>query len=194
MWHLNRERHKHHQPLCKWLQQNCSPCKECKTHVILMLRICYKIPGTKYRRQLGNMTRRLGDRNQVILGERVQGTVRAIQNTRVFLTETWVVADVLEEGGQHVLYSDACRYEVGAVHSLKREHFKTRGIYCWSRKLQCAEMRDPISNRELLAIWDTMVSWYCQLHSDIDFTVQMDHISLWHILTNIDSQHAKWSM
>jgi len=43
-----------------------------------------------------NATRRLGDGYRVILCQRVRGSVtavRAVQNTRVFLTETRVVAD-----------------------------------------------------------------------------------------------------
>ena len=46
-----------------------------------------------------NTTRRLGEGKRVILRHRVQGSVRAVravQNTRVFLTETRVVADVPE--------------------------------------------------------------------------------------------------
>ena len=45
---------------------------------------------------LYNATRRLGDRQRVILRQRVRGSVRAIRavwNTRVFQTETRVVAD-----------------------------------------------------------------------------------------------------
>jgi hypothetical protein len=46
---------------------------------------------------LCNATRRLGDRQRVILRQRVRGSVRAVRavwNTRVFQTETRVVADV----------------------------------------------------------------------------------------------------
>jgi len=45
---------------------------------------------------LCNATRRLGDRQRVILRQRVRGSVRAVRavrNTRVFQTETRVVAD-----------------------------------------------------------------------------------------------------
>jgi len=45
---------------------------------------------------LCNATRRLGDRQHVILRQRVRGSVRAVRavrNTRVFQTETRVVAD-----------------------------------------------------------------------------------------------------
>jgi hypothetical protein len=45
---------------------------------------------------LCNATRRLGDGQLVILRQRLQGSVRAVRavrNTRVFQTETWVVAD-----------------------------------------------------------------------------------------------------
>jgi len=47
---------------------------------------------------LCNATRRLGDALRVILRERARGSVRAVRavrNTRVFLTETRVVADEL---------------------------------------------------------------------------------------------------
>jgi len=50
---------------------------------------------------LSNATRRLGDGQRVILRQRVRGSVRAVRavrNTRVFLTETRVVADA-EDGG-----------------------------------------------------------------------------------------------
>jgi hypothetical protein len=46
---------------------------------------------------LCNATRRLGDGVRVILHQRVRGivrAVRAVRNTREFLTETSVVADV----------------------------------------------------------------------------------------------------
>jgi len=46
---------------------------------------------------LCNTTRRLGDGQHLILHQRVRGSVRAVRavrNTRVFLTETRVVADV----------------------------------------------------------------------------------------------------
>jgi hypothetical protein len=45
---------------------------------------------------LCNATRRLGDGKHVILHQRVRGSVRAVRavrNTRVFLTETRVVVD-----------------------------------------------------------------------------------------------------
>jgi len=47
---------------------------------------------------LCNATHRLGDGKRVILRQRVRGSVRAIRairNTPVYLTETWVVADKL---------------------------------------------------------------------------------------------------
>jgi hypothetical protein len=47
---------------------------------------------------LCNATRRLGDRQRVILRQRVRGSVsavRAVRNTQVFQTETRVVADVV---------------------------------------------------------------------------------------------------
>jgi hypothetical protein len=49
---------------------------------------------------LCNATRRLGDGKRVILRQRVRGSVRAVravQNTRVFQTETRFVADVVTE-------------------------------------------------------------------------------------------------
>ena len=39
MWWSTKERHTHCQALCKLLQHNCSPCEECNTHVVLMVRI-----------------------------------------------------------------------------------------------------------------------------------------------------------
>jgi len=48
---------------------------------------------------LCNATRRLGDRKRVILCQRVRGSVRAVravQNTRVFQTETRFVADATD--------------------------------------------------------------------------------------------------
>jgi len=50
----------------------------------------------KYRRYVCNATRYLGEVYREILHQRVRGSVRAIRavrNTRVFLTETSVVAD-----------------------------------------------------------------------------------------------------
>jgi hypothetical protein len=47
-------------------------------------------------REVCNATGRLGDGSQLIVHQRVRGSIRAIMaitNTRVFLTETWFVAD-----------------------------------------------------------------------------------------------------
>jgi hypothetical protein len=53
-------------------------------------------------REVCNATRRLGDRSRLILRQRVRGSaraVRAVRNTRVFQTETSVVADVVSRPG-----------------------------------------------------------------------------------------------
>jgi len=50
-------------------------------------------------REVCNATRRLGDWSRLILHQRVRGyarAVRAVRNTRVFPTETRVVADEVE--------------------------------------------------------------------------------------------------
>jgi len=50
-------------------------------------------------REVCNATRRLGDGSRLILRQRVRGSVRAVRavrNTRVFQTETGVVADVTD--------------------------------------------------------------------------------------------------
>jgi hypothetical protein len=54
-------------------------------------------------REVCNETCRLGDMSRLILRPRVRGSaraVRAVRNTRVFQTETRVVADVLETVGE----------------------------------------------------------------------------------------------
>jgi hypothetical protein len=126
MWLSAEERHKHRQALCKWLLHNCNPCEECNIRVVPMVRIRHHIPDAKQRkpdagaasviynatrcknkrhgiiaaaREVCNATRRLGDGSRLILRQRVRGSaraVRAIRNTRVFQTETRVVADVLD--------------------------------------------------------------------------------------------------
>jgi hypothetical protein len=53
-------------------------------------------------REVSNATQRLGDVSCLILRQRVRGSVRAVRNTQVFLTETRFVAD---EG--HPLDDDA---------------------------------------------------------------------------------------
>jgi len=56
---------------------------------------------------LCNATRRLGDRKRVILRRRIRGSVkavRAIRNTRVFQTETRVVADGAPALTSHCIY------------------------------------------------------------------------------------------
>ena len=82
MWLSAEERRKHRQDLCKQLQHSCTPWEECNTHVVLMVHIRHhKV-------------------QEEILRQRVQGSVRAIRaihNTRVFLTETRVVADVVRK-------------------------------------------------------------------------------------------------
>jgi len=126
MWQSAEERHNHRQALCKRLLHNCNPCEECNIRVVLMVRIRHHIPDAKYRkpdagaasviynatrrknkrhgiiaaaREVCNATRRLGDGSRLILRQRVRGSaraVRAVRNTRVFQTETRVVADVAE--------------------------------------------------------------------------------------------------
>jgi len=124
MWLSAEERHKHRQVLCKWLLHNCNPCEESNICVVLMLHIRHHILDTKYRkpdataasiiynvtrrnnsrhgiiaaaREICNATRRLGDGSCAIHCQRVWGSVRAVRavwNTRVFQTETTVIADV----------------------------------------------------------------------------------------------------
>jgi hypothetical protein len=126
MWLSAEERHNHRQAFCKWPLDNCNPCEECHIRVVPMVRIRYHIPDSKYRkpeagaasviyyatrrknmrhgiiaaaREVCNATRRLGDRSRLILRQRVRRSARpgrAVRNTRVFQTETRVVADVLE--------------------------------------------------------------------------------------------------
>jgi hypothetical protein len=123
LWLSAEERHKDRQMLCKWLLDNCNPCEEYIIRVVLMVRIHYHSPDAKERkpdagatsviykamrrknkrhgiiasgREVCNSTRCLGDRSRLILHQRVWGSARAvsaIQNTRVFQTETRVVAD-----------------------------------------------------------------------------------------------------
>jgi len=117
MWHSAAERH-------KWLQCNRCPCTECNRHVVLMVRIRHHIPNAMYRKgdsgaasvngiiynatgcktmkhgmkvaagEVSKATPHLCDGSCVILHHRVRGFVRAIRNTRVFLTETRFVAVV----------------------------------------------------------------------------------------------------
>ena len=92
MWLSAEERHKHCQLLCKWLQHNCIPCKQCNTRVVLMV----GIPGKKEWKKVCNATHCQGDGKCVILRQRVRGSirpVRAVRNPRVFQMEPRVVAD-----------------------------------------------------------------------------------------------------
>jgi len=45
MWLSAEARHKHRQALGKWLHQNCRPCEEGITGVVVMVSICHRIPG-----------------------------------------------------------------------------------------------------------------------------------------------------
>jgi len=84
----------HCQALCQRLEYNCSPCEECNTCVLLMVRKRHHT-AMEY---VCNMTRRLGDAQRVILRQRVRGSVRAVRavrNTLVFLTEIRVLAEDL---------------------------------------------------------------------------------------------------
>ena len=71
---------------------------------------------------LCNVTRRLGDVKRVTLHQRVRGSiraVRAVQNTRVFLTETRVVADVFAQTGEPLLWMvhpEVCHARFHKVH------------------------------------------------------------------------------
>jgi hypothetical protein len=123
MWLSAEERHKHCEVLCKWLLHNSNPCEECNICVVLMVCIRHHIPDAMERRpdagvasiiynvthrsnkrhgiiaaarEVCNATRRLGDGSRLILRHKVLGSarsVRAVRNTRVFQTETRVVAD-----------------------------------------------------------------------------------------------------
>jgi hypothetical protein len=92
---------------------------------------------------LCNATRRLGDRQRVILRQRVRGSiraVRAVRNTRVFQTETWVVADVdasktLEADFNiptiHVMchwVEQICRYRALQQYSAERHEYAHKTI------------------------------------------------------------------
>ena len=100
----------HRQALCQRLQHNCSPCEECNTRVLLMVRKRHH----KVMEYVCNATRRLGDGQRVILRQRVRGSVRAVRavrNTRVFLTEIRVVADETNchlSPVIHLLRSNSC--------------------------------------------------------------------------------------
>jgi hypothetical protein len=80
---------------------NCdSTCSQTLTGLSLSL------PGAV----LCNTTRRLGDRQRVILRQRVRGSVRAVRavrNTRVLQTETRVVVDMIN-CGSHRGSPEAC--------------------------------------------------------------------------------------
>jgi hypothetical protein len=123
-WLSTEERHKPHQAFCKWLMHNCNPCEECNIRVVPMVHMRHHIPHAVYRkpdaatasviynmthrknlrqcmiaaaREVCNTTRRIGDMSYQIPLQSVQGSaraVRAVRNTRVFRTETRVVADV----------------------------------------------------------------------------------------------------
>jgi hypothetical protein len=125
MWLSAKEKHKHHQVLCKWLLHNCNPGEECYILVVLMVGIHHHIPEAKYRkphtsigsviykaigrnnkrhgiiaatREVYKATCRLGDGSRLILRQRVPGSgraIRAVRNTRVFQMETRVVADAM---------------------------------------------------------------------------------------------------
>ena len=47
MWLSAKDRHKHCQPLCKWLLHNSNTCKEFNIRDIQMVRICHHIPDPK---------------------------------------------------------------------------------------------------------------------------------------------------
>jgi hypothetical protein len=124
MWLSAEERHTHRQALCRWLLHNCNPCEESNILVILMVRIRQHIPEAKQRKpdagaasiiynapccknkrhgiiaaalEVCNATDRLGDGSHLILSQRVRGSPRAVRvvwDTRVFQTDTRVIADV----------------------------------------------------------------------------------------------------
>jgi len=97
---------------------------------------------------LCNATRRLGDRQREILRQRVRGSVRAIRavrNTRVFQTETRVVADESRAWWSLLnLYIQMC-----AVPSLHQSSETIDTIYCSSTTAQgthsygCSQIRKP---------------------------------------------------
>jgi len=96
VWHMTGARHTHRQALCKLLKHNFSPCEECNKHVILMVRTSHHMSSAKYMRYVCNATLRQGDKERVILRQRVRGSVRAVRGVRnipVFLTETTAAAD-----------------------------------------------------------------------------------------------------
>ena len=96
MWYMAGARLLHRKVLCEWLRHNGSPCDECNTHVVLMLRIRHSILGATYKRYVCNATRCFGEGKHLILRQRVRGSitaVRVIRNAWTFLMETGLVAD-----------------------------------------------------------------------------------------------------
>jgi hypothetical protein len=62
-----------------------------------MVHICHRLPSANYTRYLCNVTRHPGSGKRIILRQRIWGSVKALRvdrNTLVFLTETWLVADL----------------------------------------------------------------------------------------------------
>jgi hypothetical protein len=72
-------------------------------------------------REVYNATRRFGDGSRLMLGQRVRGSVKAVRaarNTRVFQTETRVVADAIALHGT-LTASLSLRCQVSSQDTLK---------------------------------------------------------------------------
>lgn len=96
------ERKNHRQALTGQRQHSCSPCEESNTYVVLI--VC--TPSEKFWRWVHNATGRLCEGKSLIRCQKVRGTIRAVKAvwyTRVFQTETMVVADVMSEDSVHLL-------------------------------------------------------------------------------------------
>jgi len=123
MWLSAEERHENRPALGKQQHHSYNPCEEYNIHVVLIMSIRHHIQDGKSwkadagaasvifnatchknmrhgiiaaARKVCNATHHLGDGSCLILRQSVRGSdraVRAVWNTRVFQTETRVVAD-----------------------------------------------------------------------------------------------------
>lgn len=118
----------------------------------------------------------------------------AFGQLKVALTEAPVLS-MPDFKRQFILTCDASDVAIGSVLSQVFDGDKLdRPIAFYSRKLSSTETRYPTHEREMLAIYDSVLHFRCYLESDQTFLVQTDHASLRFMKeqSRLSRRIAKW--
>ena len=134
------------------------------------------------------LTKMLKKGAKVDMGE---GEIRAFESLKQALSSAPVLA-IADPNLPYRMVTDASDYATGAI-LLQDQGKGWQPIAYESRKLQPAEVRRTIYEKEMLAILHALKAWRCYVHGR-SLEVRTDHDSLKWLLTqqNVDSTQARW--